>query len=98
MRRPSIPLLEAERLAKLHAYEVLDTPTEAMFDDIVALAASICQTPISAISLIDSDRQWFKASLGLASREGARETSFCGHTINEEAGLLIVEDALLDPR
>ncbi|HEY0712657.1 MAG TPA: PAS domain S-box protein, partial [Polyangia bacterium] len=98
MRRPQIPQNEAERLARLRSFEVLDTPTEEMFDDVVALAASICGTPISAISLIDSTRQWFKASVGLTEREGPRETSFCGHTINEEDGLMVVEDALVDPR
>ena len=55
--------IEKDRLAELQALEILDTPAEAMFDEITRLAADICDTPIAAISLVDRDRQWFKLSL-----------------------------------
>src|SRR5689334_4768517 len=98
MQAAPIPADEEERLATLRSYAVLDTATEQAFDDIVALAASICGTPVSAISLLDRDRQWFKASIGIADRETARDTSFCGHTILVDDGAFVVEDASRDPR
>jgi diguanylate cyclase (GGDEF)-like protein/PAS domain S-box-containing protein len=89
---------EARRQQALDALEVLDSEPEAAFEGLVQSAAAICGTPIALISLIDHDRQWFKANVGL---EGVRETpraiSFCTHTIGQP-DLFVVEDARLDPR
>jgi GAF domain-containing protein len=88
---------EAGRLAELTSYEILDTPAEPQFDRIVALARALFDTPIAAISLVDRDRQWFKAKSGLESDETSREVSFCSHTIQDDA-VFVVPDASLDPR
>ena len=89
---------EASRQHSLDRLSVLDSGAEASFDGLVHAAAAICGTPIALISLIDHDRQWFKANVGL---EGVSETpraiSFCAHAI-EQADLFVVEDAQLDPR
>ena len=74
---------QAERLAALYQYDILDTEREADFDDIVDLAAELCGAKISVINLIDSDRQWFKAETGLGVRETPLETSICSHVILE---------------
>ncbi|RKQ71996.1 two-component sensor histidine kinase [Litorimonas taeanensis] len=88
---------QAERLAALHSYNILDTPREADFDDIVALAAKICGTPISVVNLIDAERQWFKAEVGLGTRETPLDTSICSHIILEQ-DFTIIEDTHNDPR
>ena len=88
---------EAERLATLRSYGILDTPPERDFDDIVKLAAQICDTPIALISLVDAHRQWFKAAFGLALGETARDIAFCGHAILQSE-LFLVPDATLDAK
>ncbi|WP_309602390.1 histidine kinase dimerization/phosphoacceptor domain -containing protein [Sphingomonas sp.] len=75
---------EPARLAALRAYDILDTPRESDFDEIVMLASRICEAPISVINLIDENRQWFKAETGLGVRETPLETSICAHVILEE--------------
>ena len=97
MIKPTIPLNEAERLKTLMDYEVLDTAAEDNFDDLTKAASEICQMPIAFITLCDSDRQWFKSTYGFEASEGPRETSFCGHTINEP-DMLVVPDTLEDER
>ena len=93
-----IPLNESARLSALQHYNVLDTPGEAVFDDIVRLARDICGSQVSLISLIDSDRQWFKAQIGLGElTETPREQSFCAHAIMSDE-LFVVEDASQDVR
>jgi PAS domain S-box-containing protein len=95
---PSAPTrAEQDRLAALHEYAVLDSLPEQGYDDITELAAFICGTPISLISFIDQDKQWFKAKHGLDVTETPRSASFCAHTL-ETAETLIVEDAQADPR
>ena len=92
-----IPSNEHERLQALRELLILDTPPEERFDRIVRFAADEFDVPIALISLIDSDRQWFKARVGLDACETGRDISFCGHAVH--AGeLLMVENALRDPR
>ncbi|WP_415812028.1 histidine kinase dimerization/phosphoacceptor domain -containing protein [Litorimonas haliclonae] len=88
---------QQERLAALHSYDILDTPREVDFDDIVELAAKICGTPISVVNLIDAERQWFKAEVGLGARETPLETSICSHVILDE-DFTHIEDTHSDPR
>ena len=88
---------EPARLAALRAYDILDTPRESDFDDIVMLASQICRTPISVINLIDETRQWFKAETGLGVRETPLDTSLCAHVILEE-DFVEIPDTLADAR
>ena len=88
---------EQARLESLAQYGVLDTPPRPEFDDIVELAAAICGTSIATITLVDENRQWFKARLGLSIQETPRVLAFCAHTILQ-AEPLIVHDTLLDRR
>ena len=88
---------EARRLAALRRYDILDTPREAAFDEIAALAAEICETPIAVVNLIDGERQFFKAEVGLGVRETPLESSFCAKAILED-DFLLVPDATRDHR
>lgn len=81
MSQPQLPAQEAARLDALYQYEILDTPPEAVFDDIVRLAAQISDTPIASINFIERDRQWFKANTGWRFDELPRHVGFCSHTI-----------------
>ena len=94
---PELPAGEKRRLKTLYEYDILDTPNEAAFDDITEMAAKLCNTKIALISLLDSDRQWFKACLGLDARETHRDISFCGHAIHQE-DILEIPDASRDER
>lgn len=97
--RPApLPLDEARRIEALERLQILDSLPEQAFDDIVELASTICQTPIALVSLIDKERQWFKACVGLPVRETHRDQAFCAHAILEPDQLLVVEDAALDAR
>nr|WP_221380022.1 GAF domain-containing sensor histidine kinase [Actinoplanes polyasparticus] len=88
---------EQRRLAALRDYGVLDTAPESDFDDIAVLAAQLCRTPIALVSLVDADRQWFKARVGLQLCETAREDSFCAHAMYA-VDVMQVPDARIDPR
>ena len=88
---------ELERLRALRSFGVLDTDPEEAFDDLTALAAHVCGTPMALVSLVDSDRQWFKSRLGLAVCQTPREVSFCAHALSGDRAL-VVSDATLDPR
>src|SRR5207247_9392242 len=79
-----IPKDEPERLAELHSYEVLDTLPEEVFDNITLLASHICQTPIAMVTLVDSDRQWFKSKVGISVAETSRDIAFCAHATMHE--------------
>jgi signal transduction histidine kinase len=92
-----IPTNEAARLTALQRYAILDTPATPEFDDFTALASEICGTPIALISLIDTDRQWFKSKVGLDASQTPRDISFCGHAIHG-ADLFEVTNALEDER
>lgn len=93
-----IPPNEAERLSELQSYEILDTPSEQVFDDITFLASQIYDTPVALMSLVDTDRQWFKSSVGLAVPETHRDLAFCAHAIWDPTDVMVVEDAAYDPR
>ncbi|HTI39670.1 MAG TPA: ATP-binding protein [Vicinamibacterales bacterium] len=88
---------ETARLAALRRYRILDTEPERAFDDLALLASHICETPIALITLVDADRQWFKAHPGIAVTQTSRAVSFCSHAI-EQSGLFIIPDASEDVR
>lgn len=88
---------EEDRVRELHRYGVLDTGPEAAFDRIVNLAQRIFAVPTVLISLVDENRQWFKARCGLANEETGLEVSFCAHAIRQD-GVFVVLDATQDPR
>lgn len=92
-----LPANEEARLAKLHEYQILDTPPEPAYDDLTYLASRICRTPIALLSLVDRERQWCKSRLGLEWDELPREVSFCAHAILH-GGLTVVPDTQQDPR
>src|SRR6266704_3753750 len=93
----SLPASEKKRLKVLWQYDVLDTVPEEVFDDLTELAARICEAPITLITLVDEDRQWFKSKVGVTINETSRDISFCSHAI-EQSDLFIVPDATLDKR
>ncbi len=97
MTAAALPWNEADRLSALHAYGILDTEPEQAFDDIVQLAARICEAPIAVVNLIDRGRQWFKAETGLGVRETPLDTSFCAHALLQDDGME-VPDATQDSR
>ena len=97
MKAPEQPANEAARLDALRSYKILDTEFEGLFDDVTALAASILEVPIALITLIDSDRQWFKSRHGFGVAQAHRDISFCGHVVASEAPL-VVTDARDDER
>jgi GAF domain-containing protein len=92
-----LPQDEKKRLKVLWQYEVLDTVPEEVFDDLTELAARICEAPIALISLVDEDRQWFKARVGVTVKETSRDVSFCAYAITQ-TDLFVVPDATRDPR
>lgn len=97
MKSAPLPPNEEQRLQELRSFEILDSETEKDYDDIVRLVSDICDTPISNISFVDADRQWFKAAVGLDDRETTRDVAFCAHTILTDE-LFVVEDATVDER
>lgn len=91
------PRDESRRLSALHRYEVLDTDPEPTFDNLTRLARDICGTSVALISLVDAERQWFKARTGTEMEATARDVSFCQYAILEH-GVTLVNDATLDTR
>jgi signal transduction histidine kinase len=92
-----IPKNENARLQDLYDSGLLDSPQEEEFDEIVRFASTLCNMPISLISLVDSNRQWFKAKIGLDENETNRDFSFCAHAILQE-DLFEVQDTWKDAR
>ena len=97
MKAP-LPASENARLEALRSYEILDSPPESACDDLVRLAAQLCGKPIALISLVDQERQWFKATMGLDICETTRDASFCAHALLTPDEILVVADATKDPR
>ncbi len=97
MQIAPLPKDEQHRLNALHKYDVLDTESERRFDELTELVAEICQMPIALISLVDSDRQWFKSKVGLDACETSRDVAFCAHAILQDE-VFEVPDATQDDR
>ena len=92
-----VPNNEAKRIKVLWQYEILDTVPEEVFDDLANLAGLICGAPIALITLVDENRQWFKAKVGVDVNETGRSISLCAHAIMQN-DLFIIPDATLDDR
>lgn len=97
MSAPDYPVNEAERLLALRSSALLDSPAEERFDRITRLAATLFGVKTCLVSLVDSDRLWFKSKVGLEAETLGRDISFCGHAILEQ-GVFLVTDATQDPR
>ncbi|MET3144552.1 UNVERIFIED_ORG: diguanylate cyclase (GGDEF)-like protein [Xanthomonas axonopodis] len=98
MIKPELPSNEAERLAALRQYDVLDTPAERAFDDLTMIASTLCETQMAAVVLVDEYRQWFKSAHGAPRSQAPRDISFCAHAILRPDEVLMVDDTLLAPR
>lgn len=97
MKKAPIPDNEVGRLEAVHRLAILDTNPEPRFDILTREATIRFSTPISTISIIDANREWYKSCVGINQKEGGRDISFCGHTILGK-GIFVVEDTLKDPR
>jgi GAF domain-containing protein len=97
MQTPEKPLNEEARLAALRGYEILDTDPERDYDDLVRIAAAIFGAPVALVSMVDAERQWFKARVGLDATETPREVAFCAHAICVDEPF-VVPDAKQDSR
>lgn len=95
--KAQLPDNEEERLNSLYSYNILDSLPEEVFDDLTFLASEICQTPISVISFVDQERQWFKSVVGMDLNEVKREVGFCAHAILNDK-VMVVSDATADER
>lgn len=98
MKPPTFPIDETARIERLHGLEILDTAPEDRFDRVTRLAATTFQVPICLVSLVDTDRQWFKSRVGLETEETPRALAFCAHAILEPEIIFEVNDASRDER
>lgn len=98
MIAPSIPYNERKRQKAVESYGLLDTEEEEKYDNITSIISQICDAPIALITLLDKERNFLKSHLGVPFNESPRNISFCGHTINEDNPMMIVEDARKDDR
>jgi signal transduction histidine kinase len=98
MQKPTIPLNEKERLAALREYHILDSGAGKEFEELTQLASEICQTPISLVTLIDEDKQWFKAGIDLPVSEISRDIALCSHAIIHPFDPFVVPDLRKDKR
>ncbi|MDX1602230.1 MAG: ATPase, partial [Salinimicrobium sediminis] len=88
---------ELKRLQALLSYNILDTPPQEEYDNLVKLVAIICNSPIAVISMLDEKRQWYKAKTGITGSEISKNETFCQYTL-EQDGLLEIKDARNDAR
>ncbi|MDO9553516.1 PAS domain-containing protein [Rhodonellum sp.] len=95
---PEIPSNETERLNALASYHILDSFEEVDFDFLTKMASEICETEISLVSFVDSERQWFKSTHGLSQKQTSRDVSFCAHAIHQPDALFEIPNAKLDQR
>src|ERR1700682_1885937 len=93
----SAPSNDAARVAALQKYAILDSEPEQAFDDLAQLASYICNTPIALVSLVDENRQWFKASIGMSASETPREIALCSIAI-QQSEVFVIPDTLKDER
>ena len=98
MTAARLPKDEKERLNALYQLRILDSQAEQAYDELVALAASVVGTPTALVSLVDADRQWFKARYGIEAQQTDRSVAFCAHAILSPDQPLIIPDATKDPR
>ena len=97
MGAPMMSTNDAARVDALQKYAILDSEPEQAFDDLTLLASYVCRTPIALISLVDENRQWFKAKIGISATETSRDIAFCSTAIQQE-DVFVVPDALQDER
>jgi GAF domain-containing protein len=97
MGAPMMSANDAARVDALQKYAILDSEPEQAFDDLTLLASYVCKTPIALISLVDEDRQWFKAKVGISATETSRDIAFCSTAILQ-GDVFVVPDALQDER
>ncbi|WP_237478052.1 GAF domain-containing protein [Lichenibacterium dinghuense] len=95
---PPLRVGDADRLAALDGFGILDTPEEAGFDDVVHLACRLCAAPVALVSLVAGDRQWFKARLGFPPCQTDLNSSVCAHALATPERLLVIPDLREDPR
>jgi signal transduction histidine kinase len=98
MQKPEIPKNEKERLKEVERYNLTEELSNESLESIVEIASEICQMPITLMSIVDQERQFFKVAIGVDAKETSRDVSFCAHAINRPEDLLIVEDASKDER
>jgi len=91
MQQPLIPQNEQMRIEELYASNILDTLPEQSFDELLSIAAQVCNCPTALISLVDTDRQWFKAKINMNVNETSRCVSFCAHAINQDKVMVITD-------
>ncbi|MGA9638463.1 PAS domain S-box protein [Flavobacterium sp.] len=98
MKTPQLPENENERLVELNSYKIIGEPASEDYDFLTQMAAQICDTKISLITLITEDKQWFLSHYGTDVRETPKELAFCAHAINQPNDILIIEDTRKDDR